>query len=239
MTTAQKTKSLSNFNELTTSQKKRSFLVKLKPVIKALIDDTFNLVNLDKKVRSFDDYLWNIIRSSFSVQSVEQNQMIREFIADSYQWTVKRKGKGKETDNRTKQPSRFSQFFSDIKRAFENGIVPVENTYKQFEILENGKEDKKKHQIITIYQNVFDNFQTIGELRKALNAHTDESRSEQYNHIEQNWILIKLARNKAEKAGDSKTLSKIDKVLNDARRTLNLAPKAIESDKTNKIVDSE
>ena len=97
----------------TTATKKNGFLKRIRPLFNALAKDNISLTNVEKSIKSFDDFLWLAISKTFDIQSVEQTEMIREFIADSYQWTVKRKGKGKE-DSATKRltaPKQFSQFF--------------------------------------------------------------------------------------------------------------------------------
>lgn len=208
----------------TTNQKKTGFLKRIRPIIDAFTKDSIEFENAEKRVKSFDDYLWNEIRKTFDIQTVEQAEMIREFIADSFQWTVKRKGKGKqdEISNRRQQPKKFSQFFSDIKRAFNNGIIDVDFEYN----------DSLKDHIVgtnnrtTIYKNIFDQFETIGDVRKALRDQLISSKSEQYTHSDQNIKLIKQFLNHAERSKDQKKLKQLDKALNDLRLQFSLAPKS-------------
>ena len=208
----------------TTKQKKTGFLKRIRPIIDAFTKDSIDFENAQKRVQSFDDYLWNEIRKTFDIQTAEQAELIRELIADSFHWTVKRKGKGKqdEISNRRQQPKKFSQFFSDIKRAFNNGVVDIDFEYN----------DSLKDHVIgtnkrtTIYKNILSEFETIGDVRKALRDQLINSKSEEYNHSDQNIKLIKQFLNQAERSKDQKKLKQLDKALNDLRLQFSLAPKS-------------
>ena len=208
----------------TTNQKKTGFLKRIRPIIDAFTKDSLEFENAQKRVQSFDNYLWNEIRKTFDIQTVEQAEMIRELIADSFQWTVKRKGKGKqdEISNRRQQPKKFSQFFSDIKRAFNNGVVDIDFEYN----------DSLKDHIIgtndrtTIYKNILSEFETIGDVRKALRDQLINSKSEQYTNSKKNMKLVDKFLNQAERSNDQKKLKAIDKALNDLRLQFSLAPKS-------------
>ena len=208
----------------TTNQKKTGFLKRIRPIIDAFTKDSLEFENAQKRVQSFDDYLWNEIRKTFDIQTAEQAELIRELIADSFQWTVKRKGKGKqdEISNRRQQPKKFSQFFSDIKRAFNNGVVDIDFEYN----------DSLKDHIIgtnnrtTIYKNILSEFETIGDVRKALRDQLINSKSEQYTNSKKNIKLVDKLINQAEKSNDQKKLNQIDKALNDLRLQFSLAPKS-------------
>jgi hypothetical protein len=222
--TASKALKLDRNINTTTNQKKTGFLKRIRPIIDAFTKDSIEFENAQKRVQSFDAFLWNEIRKTFDIQTVEQTEMIRELIADSFQWTVKRKGKGKqdEISNRRQQPNKFSQFFSDIKRAFNNGVVDIDFEYN------NSLEDHiiGTNNRTTIYKNILSEFETIGEVRKALRDQLINSKSEEYNHSDQNIKLIKAFLNQAERSKDQKKLKQIDKALNDLRLTFSLAPKS-------------
>ena len=208
----------------TTNQKKTGFLKRIRPIIDAFTKDSLEFENAQKRVQSFDNFLWNEIRKTFDIQTVEQAELIRELIADSFHWTVKRKGKGKqdEISNRRQQPKKFSQFFSDIKRAFNNGVVDIDFEYN----------DSLKDHIIgtnnrtTIYKNILSEFETIGDVRKALRDQLINSKSEQYTNSKKNIKLVDKLINQAEKSNDQKKLNQIDKALNDLRLQFSLAPKS-------------
>ena len=227
--TASKALKLDRNINTTTNQKKTGFLKRIRPIIDAFTKDSIEFENAQKRVQSFDDFLWNEIRKTFDIQTVEQAELIRELIADSFQWTVKRKGKGKqdEISNRRQQPKKFSQFFSDIKRAFNNGVVDVDFEYN------NSLEDHiiGTNNRTTIYKNILSEFETIGDVRKALRDQLINSKSEEYNHSDQNIKLIKSFLNQAERSKDQKKLKQIDKALNDLRLQFSLAPKS--NSKTN------
>ena len=93
-----------------TATKKSGFLKRIRPLFNALAKDNISLTNVEKSIKSFDDFLWNEIRNTFDVQTVEQAEMIREYIAKSYQWTIKRKGKGKADSAKNITSSSISPF---------------------------------------------------------------------------------------------------------------------------------
>lgn len=226
----------------TTATKKSGFLKSIRPLFNALAKDNISLTNVEKSIKSFDDFLWLAISKTFDIQSVEQTEMIREFIADSYQWTVKRKGKGKE-DSATKRltaPKQFSQFFSDIKRAFQHNLIAIDfesNDEWIDQLTGNTKREK-----ITIYKNVLEEFNTIGEMRKALREHIENSKSEECKDSKGYLKLLNDHVNsleRSEKKADKKKLKSLTKDINTLRQKYSLAPKAIETDTTNKTVESE
>ena len=226
----------------TTATKKNGFLKRIRPLFNALAKDNISLTNVEKSIKSFDDFLWLAISKTFDIQSVEQTEMIREFIADSYQWTVKRKGKGKE-DSATKRltaPKQFSQFFSDIKRAFQHNLIAIDfesNDEWIDQLTGNTKREK-----ITIYKNVLEEFNTIGEMRKALREHIENSKSEECKDSKGYLKLLNEHVNsleRSEKKADKKKLKSLTKDINTLRQKYSLAPKAIETDTTNKTVESE
>ena len=225
---------IKNF-ETSTSIIKSNFLKKIRPLFDSLAKDNIQLVNAQSNVQSFDDLLWNEIRARFNVHTANQAEMIREFIADSYSWTVKRKGKGKETATRLTAPKRFSQFFSDIKLAFECGLIDIDfkSDVKTTDLLTG----KVGNNHTTIYKNIFKEFDTIGDMRKAKNAFVAENKSNSFKKITSDLILIKQFANKAEREHDSKLLTKIEKLANELRLELNLAPKTIKIDKKNKTIN--
>jgi len=221
--TASKALKLDRNIRTTTNQKKTGFLNRIRPIIDAFTKDSLEFENAQKRVQSFDDYLWNEIRKTFDIQTVEQTEMIRELIADSFQWTVKRKGKGKqdEISNRRQQPKKFSQFFSDIKRAFNNGVVDIDFEYN----------DSLRDHIIgtnnrtTIYKNILSEFETIGDVRKALRDQLINSKSEEYTETDEDLKLIKQHLNQAEKKKDKKRLNEIKKSVKSIKTSLSIAPK--------------
>jgi hypothetical protein len=226
-----------------TAPKKNGFLKRIRPLFNALAKDNISLTNVEKSIKSFDDFLWNKIRETFDVHTVEQSEMIREFIADSYQWTVKRKGKGKE-DSATKRltaPKQFSQFFSDIRRSFNNNLIDVDLEYSD-SILDHIS-GKKENIRTTIFKNIFDEYETIGELRKALREHIANSKSEDYKDYKSDSKLVNDYANsleRSEKKSDKKKLKLLKDRMRKIKQEFSLAPKAIKTDKTNKtIVESE
>ena len=240
--TASKALKLDRNINTTTNQKKTGFLKRIRPIIDAFTKDSIEFENAQKRVQSFDAFLWNEIRKTFDIQTVEQTEMIRELIADSFQWTVKRKGKGKqdEISNRRQQPNKFSQFFSDIKRAFNNNLIDVDLEYSD-EILDHIS-GKKKNVRTTIFKNIFNEYETIGDLRKALREHLENSKSEECRNSKGYLKLLNDYVNsleRSEKKEDKKKLKSLTKDINTLRQKYSLAPKAIKTDKTNKTVESE
>ena len=226
-----------------TATKKSEFLKRIRPLFNALAKDNISLTNVEKSIKSFDDFLWNEIRATFDVQTVEQAEMIREYIAKTYQWTIKRKGKGKadSVKNITSAPKQFSQFFSDIKRAFNNNLIDVDLEYSD-SILDHIS-GKKKNVRTTIFKNIFNEYETIGDLRKALREHLENSKSEECRDSKGYLKLLNDHVNsleRSEKKSDKKKLKSLTKDINTLRRKYSLAPKAIKTDKTNKTtVESE
>ena len=223
----------------TTATKKNGFLKRIRPLFNALAKDNISLTNVEKSIKSFDDFLWLAISKTFDIQTVEQTEMIREFIADSYQWTVKRKGKGKE-DSATKRltaPKQFSQFFSDIKSAFNNNLIDIEFSHQDEWI--DQLTGNNKSQKITIYKNVLEEFNTIGELRKALREHIANSKSEDFKDYKSDSDLTdKFARSleRSEKKADKKKLKSLAKDMHIFCQKYSIAPQAIKTDTTNKII---
>jgi len=244
MTTAQNAKALKLDRNIATitATKKTGFLKKIRPLFNTLTKDNISLTNVEKSIKSFDDFLWNEIRKVFDIQTADQAEMIREYIAKTYQWTVKRKGKGKanSADNITSAPKQFTQFFSDIKRAFNNNLIDVDLEYSDA-ILDHVS-GKKKNNRTTIFKNIFNEYQTIGDLRKALREHLEISKSEECQDSKRHLKLLNDHVNtleRSEKKEDKKKLNSLTKDINILRLKYSLAPKAIKTDKTNKTVESK
>ena len=244
MTTAQNAKALKLDRniETITATKKTGFLKKIRPLFNTLAKDNISLTNAEKSIKSFDNFLWNEIRKVFDIQTADQAEMIREYIATAYHWTVKRKGKGKanSTDNIISAPKQFSQFFSDIKRAFNNNLINIDLEYS--DLILDHISGKNKNNRTTIFKNIFDEYETIGDLRKALREHLENSKSGECKDSKRHLKLLNDHVNtleRSEKKEDKKKLKSLTKDINILRLKYSLAPKAIKTDNTNKTVESK